>query len=464
MIDVAQAIRHVPHFDRFVSVSELHALVEGLDSQQGFVVSKAGESAAGMPIHHVQFGSGSTRALIVGGPHSMEPISSLSVYTLLTLLQRKLPALLQADVEWHIVPCIDPDGAVLNEDWTQKPLTLSSFIKGYYVAPRPQQVDFSFPIKHGRIDFDSPCPEAAVLQTIIDLVQPDFFFSLHNFGSVGGAWFSLSRDIGERHHQNIYRLLEDNNIPLRTKPPSRMPSLPQYAPGMIGIPTMRGHYDGLIENNVEFSDEYLKGMAGASSLEYVLEKRPETLTFVAELPPFRYPDAVSNEPTELPLRKLKIEEWAKRKYVATTILDHWDDVSADLNQSSPFYHKMLVELVDVRDKLVEGVSEWYEDPLRHILTSQDDRGVATRADRVFVLTRTISFLGSAHSFLRLLKESEPTAAVRAATDSLTTIFDEEIHRLERELDLTDTSACDYDGLARAQLGSGLLALNSILET
>ena len=101
----------------------------------------AGESAEGRPIHHVVAGAGPVKALLVGGPHCNEPIGSMTVSGLLSLLHEGLPALLQTGVEWHVIPCIDPDGARLNEAWTQGPFDLERYMRGYYLQAPARQVE-----------------------------------------------------------------------------------------------------------------------------------------------------------------------------------------------------------------------------------------------------------------------------------------------------------------------------------
>src|SRR5687767_9246234 len=107
MIDVAEALRGMPYLKAFCSVEKLHAFARTLHTDSPHFVEVAGTSASGTSIYHVRFGAGSVKALIVGGPHAMEPIGSLTVFSLLTLLNQGNQALLEADVEWHIVPCID---------------------------------------------------------------------------------------------------------------------------------------------------------------------------------------------------------------------------------------------------------------------------------------------------------------------------------------------------------------------
>jgi len=195
-IDVGAALRALPHFETFCSLDQLHGLAESLRGRDGFDVQVAGTSAGGVPIYDVGYGTGSIKALVVAGPQAQEVIGSLTVFSLMTLLRDGHPSVAHADVAWHIVPCIDPDAALVNEEWYLQPFSFESFVRGFYMPIRPDQVDFSFPIRHKQLVFDNPSHEARVLQAVLDRVRPDFYFTLHNYSALGGAWIVLNRDIG----------------------------------------------------------------------------------------------------------------------------------------------------------------------------------------------------------------------------------------------------------------------------
>lgn len=73
------------------------------------------------------------------------------------------------------------------------------------------------------------------------------------------------------------------------------------------------------------------------------------------------------------------------------------------------------------------------------------------------------FLGNAHTFIRLLEASKQTSAVRQASQRLKRIFDDAIHEMNTRIDFDAFEVIDCDTLAKVQLGSGLIALNSVLE-
>ena len=122
MINVDRVLQRSPRFQRFASVKEISHFAESLKKSPGFKVRKIGRSPTGHPIHHVCFGAGKIKALFGG----------LTTLSLMRLLRDGNRELIDADVEWHIVPCADPDGAMLNEGWSLKPFSFSRFMQFYF--------------------------------------------------------------------------------------------------------------------------------------------------------------------------------------------------------------------------------------------------------------------------------------------------------------------------------------------
>jgi hypothetical protein len=459
MIDIQDVLRDVPHFETYCSVDRLRELVDELRADPRFEVTEPGASANGVPIHLVRFGEGSVKALVVGGPHVHEPIGSLTVFALLTLLRAGHPQLVAADVEWHVVPCIDPDGSILNEGWTQGPFDLDRFIRNFYLQARPDQVDFSFPVSYKELRFDRPSHEARILMAILDDLRPDYFFSLHNSSFAGGAWFAVTRDIGQETYAGIRELLEHEGVPLQE---ASVSGAELHAPGVIPLPTLREHYDFLEQKGLPIPDEYREGRAGAGSQEYLIEIKPDALVFIAELTYGTHPAEVSDRETGEHLRQLKLRIAADNKFLAAVVLDEWERTKGDLDTGSPFYRKIAFDLVETKDKLHEGVTAWYERPIQSLLFDPDDARPATERDRIEAYRFKGYFLGNAYNFVRLLRESTPTPAVLGAIERLESIFSDAIDAMKTHIDFDAYEPIELDRLARAQLGSGLIALNSVL--
>jgi len=323
VIDVAGVLQAVPGFETFCSVEKLHNLVETLRADSNFQIKIAGTSVNGIPIHHVRFGKGSVKALVVAFPHCSEPIGSLTVFSLLTLLARGNRELTEADVEWHIVPCIDPDGALLNEGWTQQLFTLANHMRHFYKQQLRDQAECSFPIHHNRLVFDRPTKEARVLQGLLEEIRPDFYSSLHN-GVMGGAYFLISRDIGGKYYRQLKELLERQRIPLQESPP-RLEGGASFAPGICEPIATWKYYDQL-EKTTPCPEQVLN--FGANSWDYLAQIKESALTFVSELPHVRHPSDGSQQATSQNLRQLKLRLDADKKFVVTVILEEWEKATS----------------------------------------------------------------------------------------------------------------------------------------
>jgi Zinc carboxypeptidase len=459
MINVPDVLRAVPHFEIFCSVDRLLALVDTIraDPRQLATVKVVGTSVNGAPIHHVRFGKGSVRALLVAFPHPNEPVGAMTVFSMLTLLHAGHRGLLDADVEWHIVPCIDPDGARLNEGWSQKPFTVENYLKEFHRQELGDQVECSFPIQYKRWRFDRPTREAAILQRLLTEIRPDYYFSLHNAALGGGVYYLLTRDVGKPIYRQLRELLRQYRVPMQDRVQSSW--LPEIEPGIAETGSSEAHYDEL-EKTIAHPEEIMP--YGACSWEYLGRIKDSALTFVAELPYVKHPSGGSKVETGLNLRQLRLRMDADNKFIATVILDEWDKVKADLDVDSPFYRKINHGLILLRERLHEGLPSW-PSKTRDVLCNPAYNKAMTEGERFNVYLERFFMLCQQHEFVRLLKASRQTPAVKQATERVSAVIDAALADISSNIDFTRFEVIDCDTLVRVQLGSGLIVLNSLLE-
>ncbi|MDE2111812.1 MAG: hypothetical protein KGJ79_11775 [Alphaproteobacteria bacterium] len=461
MIDVQKVIDHLPHFDTFCSVRQLHEIAERLAHDDRFDVRVAGYSAQEQPIHQIRFGNGRTKVLLLGYPHCKEPICGLTVVGILSLLEQGNAELSKADVEWHIVPCIDPDGAQLNEAWSLKPFSLENYMRNFYVQAPGDQVDVSFPVNHKRLRWSRPSLEAKVLKGILDAEKPDFFFSLHNAWT-GGAFFQFNRDIDHRYHKKLHEFLKSQHFPLQTNPIWKE-VCPSYGAGISQIWSVKRHYDHLAGSNPR-PEELLP--YGASSWDYLEEIKPLALTMVAELGYVRHPMDESKRKTEIPLRKFKLRVDADGKYLATILLEEWKKVETDLDKESPLYRAAIAGgAFPNRDFLPEGGRPMSLHPTRDVLFNPQHNKIATEQDLFQAIIVDGGFWGlcQMYQYVRLMKVSRQTTVMQSAIARLDKAFDEAIADIQRYVKFSEAQVTDHDTLVRVQLGSGLTVLNAVIE-
>lgn len=186
----------LPRIDRFCTVDELHAFIDRLaaDRPEACRLRRIGTSRLGEPLRMLSIGHGRRNALIVGGPHPNEPVGLLTVRHLARLVA-DTPALRDgADLTWHFIPCLDPDGTRLNEGWFDGPYTLRRYHTEFYRPAPADQPEWTFPVLDDAAWFDGMLPETQALARVIDELRPDFQYSLHN-ADFGGVFFILSRPL-----------------------------------------------------------------------------------------------------------------------------------------------------------------------------------------------------------------------------------------------------------------------------
>jgi hypothetical protein len=461
VIDVRTVLQAIPHFETFCSVDKLYTLIDTLSYDSlGFSIYLAGTSSGGRPIHHIRYGQGTVKALLVAFPHPNEPVGGLTAFSLLTLLRDRHPALVEADVEWHIVPCIDPDGAILNEGWSQRPFSFDNYMRNFHRQEPRDQVEMSFPIKYKRLVFDQPVREAQILQRLLREIQPDFYYSLHNLAAGGAAFYCLSRDIDQRYYARLRELLKHHDMPLDRTGSIFGPWCPSFGEGMYELYSTRKFYDSL-EATTSSPEEVLQH--GACSFEYLAEIKEDALSFVAETAYVKHPSDGSKKETTENLRQLRLRMDAEYKFVTTVILEEWEKVKKDLDSQSPFYKRIFNGMVSVKDRLHDGLPSW-PFKTRDILFNPAYSRPVTEGERFHIYQERLFLLCQSYEFVRLLKASAQTLQITQAVRRLESVFDEALADIARKIDFDAFEVVDCDTLAKVQLGSGLIVLNSLLES
>ncbi|MDT9600200.1 M14 family zinc carboxypeptidase [Sphingosinicella rhizophila] len=455
-INIDEALHALPHYDKFCSVAELDAFAEELRGDPRFTVEVAGSSEKGAPIYHVRFGRGSLKAMLVGSIHCNEPIGGITVHGLMSLLRQGHPAVAEADVEWHIIPCIDPDGAKLNEGWTQQPFDIRAYMKGFHVQELGEQVDMTFPVQYKDISFDQPVPESRILMRLLDEVRPDFYYPLHN-ALAGGAFYVLKHDIGRERYQAFYDLLEESGLPLEQNIFHKV-MCDEYGESVLSMPGIPNFYEFYAKSGAPPA-EFIK--FGETSSGYLASIKPQAQSLVVELPYLKHPITRSQKDTGESLRQLKIRQDADNKFIVTEILTAWDKVKDDLDADSALYRKVKQGTVASRDLLHEGMSASPE-KTRDLLYNPSYGRTMTESERFTQHVMRLYMMSHVYEFVRLLKASQQTERVRQAIARLEPVFDELLDDIACGMDAERLEMVDHDTLARIMIGTGLVVLDAML--
>jgi hypothetical protein len=277
-----EALRRIPEFVAIPSVDELNREFSEIAERAGLPLRRIGTSRLGEPLHALTVGTGPAQAVIFGGVHPNEPIGALTALHLAATLVDEPELAARLGYTWHIVPCIDPDGARLNEGWFAGPFTRGHYARHFYRPAADEQVEWTFPFSYKKAYFDRMMPETVALMRLIDDVRPAFMCSLHN-GEHGGVYYYLSRPAPELY-EPLHAIAAAVKLPLDTGEPE-VPYTPRYAEAIFGMGRSEDAYDFAEAAGLDPT----RWDAGASSAAYA--EKYGTLTLVTEVPYWLHPDA-----------------------------------------------------------------------------------------------------------------------------------------------------------------------------
>ncbi|MFI0480098.1 M14 family zinc carboxypeptidase [Actinomadura sp. 9N215] len=286
----------VPETHAYPPVDELLAAFRELAGRHPGLVTerRIGTSTLGEPLYSFTVHDGTATAdddayVVVGGVHPNEPVGAVTTLHLATTLCEEPELRARFGGAWHIVPCIDPDGARLNEGWFAAPADKRVYGRHFYRPAGRQQVEWTFPFAYKKAYFDRVLPETLALMRLIDATRPRFLTTLHNC-EAGGVYYYMNRPA-----PGLFGVLDaipaSVGMPLATGEPEAA-HIPRYAPAVYGCIDMKEAYDYLEDLGVDAA----ANIEGSSSAAYA--ERYGTFYFVTEVPHWSHPDAGDATPTE----------------------------------------------------------------------------------------------------------------------------------------------------------------------
>ncbi|MBT2410595.1 hypothetical protein J7I94_08475 [Streptomyces sp. ISL-12] len=271
--------------DRFRALAARHP---GLVTEHRIGTSTLGEPLLCFTVHEGPLTPDTDHYVVVGGVHPNEPVGAVTTLHLATALCEEPELRAHFGGAWQIVPCVDPDGARLNEGWFGRPADKRAYGRHFYRPAGREQVEWTFPFAYKKAYFDQVLPETLALMRLLDDTRPRFLTTLHNC-EAGGVYYYVNRPAPE-----LYGVLADIpaslGLPLATGEPEAAHT-PRHAPAVYGCIDMRDAYDHLESLGVDAAAT----IGGSSSAAYA--ERYGTFYFVAEVPHWSHPDADDDTPT-----------------------------------------------------------------------------------------------------------------------------------------------------------------------
>ena len=265
---------------KFKSIKELkkesQQLASDYPNRVDFLVY--GTSIKGNDLYCLKIGKGKINVLTLGFPHSNEPLGgTFSVYYAKKLVKDR--SKLEKFTFW-IVPCADPDGALLNEKWFTKDYSSINEVIYNYRNKANNQIAWTFPIKIEKknkivYEYKNPPTKTKALIKLIDKIRPNFLFSLHN-AEFGGVYHYISCPV-PKLYPKLKNAVIGNKLPLHLGT-EEMPYIKRLASSIF--------LDFGLKDEFNLRPQMIKKMKyGTSPADYCKNKY-QTFSVITEIPLF----------------------------------------------------------------------------------------------------------------------------------------------------------------------------------
>jgi hypothetical protein len=261
-----------------------------------------GESREGRPLHGLVLGHGPLRISLIGGCHADEPVGP----EMLRLLTHQLGRLpddhpLLAEIRWHIVPHVNPDGARRNAGWSEHSVEVPDhrgardvgfdplrYVRRVAREPPGDDIEFGFP----RQASDGEArPENLAVARFMEYAAPlHLHGSFHGMGFAPGPWFLIEAGWSDRTlamRQALRRRVRTMGYPLFDIDRRGEKGFHRIDEGFCTRPdsvAMREHF-------LAQGDRTTAARFRPSSMELAGRLGDDPLTLVSEMPLFLIPAA-----------------------------------------------------------------------------------------------------------------------------------------------------------------------------
>jgi len=417
-------------------------------------IIKIGKSRAGRILYCLKIGEGKENALLFAFPHPNEPIGIMSLEFLSHFLAENPEFTKHTGYSWHIIKAIDIDGAVLNEGWFKGEFNPLKYAMNYYRPAPYEQVEWTFPINHKKLKFDTPTPETQALMNLMQELKPKFMYSLHNSG-FGGVYFYISNGVGNIYEE-LVNFVKKENLPLHLGEPET-PYIKKLHDAIFQIVGVQEMYDFTEAYGIENPQEFIK--MGTSSVDYVKRiVNKNCFNLVCEMPYFYHKNIEDTSLTEFKRRELRIKSLEFMKNIAKHSNRVFRRVKKFCNKSTRIYTAVECYSKVLRASLEVDISD------AKTSTIYDGRATVSQAFDSNVSSRYYSLL-TLSIIVRLCKEAisnhpENEKEIANIKIELENFIEQKIGELLKHIKF---EVIPIQKLVRVQIGSAFITLESLTD-
>jgi len=355
--------RDIPTYSRFLTVKEIDVLVKLIEELPGVTHHIIGKTANDENLSMLEIGKGEKTALIIGVPHSDEPLGSLVI----TFFARWLATHPEVDYfgwRWLFIPILERRGMRLNQGWFDMPDSFAAMAKSNFREPTEDQYEWSFPIQYEDYKWTKSRPETLAVKEVLEKEKPDLLCGLHHCG-FNNAYYYLSKDLPD-----VYPELRKFTTSLRMPLSDSSPDVPfgkMFSPGFYQMYGLKDYLDYYRKKDPTLLTSIKRG---ACSDEYY-QNKIGGFSFNCEVPIYFSRKLQDNKPSNKNLVEI-IEERHDRKKMRVKY-------SLNIMNTLKEYSNMADNLLyDVAEKHLANAQASIEHEKRMLPTTEDR--IATNAE------------------------------------------------------------------------------------
>ena len=118
--------------EQFLTVQEIEKRVLAFTNDSFISVNQIGTSEKGRKVYCLKFGAGEKSIFILANTRGSVPSGSSVIFSIIDLFKKNVSFFESFNGTFYLFPCIDPDSAVLNEEWFKGELSLKKYVMNYY--------------------------------------------------------------------------------------------------------------------------------------------------------------------------------------------------------------------------------------------------------------------------------------------------------------------------------------------
>jgi hypothetical protein len=291
-----QLLNNVPNYTRLLTVNEIDSNIDRLSQFPQITKKQIGTTIDNEPLTMLTIGKGENTAIIIGVPHSDEPLGSLVVTYLAQYLVAH-PELNNLNWRWLLIPILERRGMKLNEGWFNIPDSLAAHAKSTFREPTEDQYEWTFPIQYEEYEWTKSRPETLAIKELLKKEQPQLLCGLHHSGFTEGYYY-LSQEL-PIIYDPLRKLAKNLQIPLSRSSPD-VPFGKMYSPGFYQMYGLKDYIDYYSQKDPTILPALRRG---ACSDEWY-QNEIGGFSFNCEVPLFLSTKMLDQTETKMPLKTL----------------------------------------------------------------------------------------------------------------------------------------------------------------